>query len=124
MGPCMHVCMHVCIICMCTYMVFVCIACMYAYSKPQQVGNRIKDMHLLLKIEAIGFPTFGLLLYVMCVCVCVCRCMCKCICTRISRCMCMHACLYVTYGCMYVRKPACIYACGSVCLFVCVCFYV
>ena len=34
--------------------------------EPQTAGNRSKDklgfpMHLLLRIEAIGFPTFGLL---------------------------------------------------------------
>ena len=31
------------------------------YSKPHKVGNQIKAK---LRIEAIGFPTFGLLLYI------------------------------------------------------------
>ena len=35
----------------------------WIYSKPHKVGNRIKAKYtLLLRIEAMGFPTFGLLL--------------------------------------------------------------
>ena len=42
----------------------------YRYRRPQKVGNRIKDKNsagiphtLLWRIGAMGFPTFGLLLY-------------------------------------------------------------
>ena len=41
------------------------------YSKPHKVGNRIKakkcwdSLYISLRIEAMGFPTFGLLLYMV-----------------------------------------------------------